>query len=210
MMIGGISSQMFGGSFFLWSEISNYVVSYLYWENKDHQGKFTQPSTNTIFYVDNCLALLNVIGFNLGLYLVVSGKLQPRATILLGSVIAITGFLSASYCVSFFTFILCYGIIGSLGCGLMYMVPLIVGWEHFPESKGLVTGIIMSAFGFGSFVYSMLARAIVNPDNVTPDIDSGTRDLYYFNETISMRVPKMFRELCIIWVIQIVIAVALI
>lgn len=75
MMIGGVSIQMFGGSFFLWSEISNYVVSYLHWENQKHDGKFTEPSTDTIFYIDNCLALLNVIGFNLGLYLVNSQKL---------------------------------------------------------------------------------------------------------------------------------------
>lgn len=92
----------------------------------------------------------------------------------------------------------------------MYMVPIVVGWEHFPESKGLVTGIIMSAFGFGSFIYSMIARVIINPDNKLPDVDSGKRDLFYFDEEISMRVPKMFRELCIIWAVQIVIAVVLI
>lgn len=202
--------QMFGGSFFLWANISNYVVSYLHWENEKHGGGFTEPSTDTIFYVDNCLASLNLIGFNIGLYLVVSGKLQPRSLLLLGSVIAIAGLFSASYCIDFVSFILCYGVVGSIGCGLNYMIPLIVGWEHFPESKGLITGIITSAYGGGSFVYGILARAIVNPDNVLPDVDSGTRDLYYFNETVSMRVPSMFRELCLIWVIQIVIGIALI
>ena len=34
------------------------------------------------------------------------------------------------------------------------MVPLVCGWEYFPERKGLVSGMIEAAFGIGAFSFS--------------------------------------------------------
>ena len=58
-----------------------------------------------------------------------------------------------------------YGIIGAAGNGFTYMVPMICGWDYFPERRGLITGIIMAAYGFGSFMYVLIAKAIINPDD---------------------------------------------
>ena len=46
------------------------------------------------------------------------------------------------------------------------MVPLIAAWKYYPDNKGLVGGIILGFYGFGSFIYSQIARAIVNPNNM--------------------------------------------
>jgi len=51
-----------------------------------------------------------------------------------------------------------YGVIGGIGCGINYMVPLVCAWDHFPNRKGLMTGIIVGAYGFGSFLYSRIAK----------------------------------------------------
>jgi MFS family permease len=51
-----------------------------------------------------------------------------------------------------------------LGIGFCYITPIKYGWEYFPENKGFVSGVIMSAFGMGSFIFSFVALAIVNPD----------------------------------------------
>jgi len=37
------------------------------------------------------------------------------------------------------------------------------------ERKGLATGIIMGAFGFGAFIFSFLALTVINPDNSKPE-----------------------------------------
>ena len=71
--------------------------------------------------------------------------------ILTGGSLAIVGYFAASMCTTFVPFIIFYGIVGAAGNGITYMVSLICGWEYFPERRGLVTGIIISAYGFGSF-----------------------------------------------------------
>ena len=116
--------------------------------------------------------------------------------------------MAASYTTNFVAFILCYGVVGAAGCGILYMVPLVIGWQHFPKRKGLVTGMILSADGMGTFFYTLIAQNIVNPDNELPDVDSGQENLKFFDKEISMRVPSMFRYLCIIYAVQCLIAFA--
>ena len=55
-LVGGIVLQMVNGCFFLWANISQYVLSYMY--------KFDKTvDLNAIFYVDVVLILLNCIGY---------------------------------------------------------------------------------------------------------------------------------------------------
>ena len=52
-----------------------------------------------------------------------------------------------------------------------YVVPLIVGWEYFPKRRGMVSGIIVGGFGFGSFLFGFVATYLVNPENLKPDLE---------------------------------------
>ena len=49
------------------------------------------------------------------------------------------------------------------------MVPMHHGWLWFPEKPGLVSGIVISGFGFGALIFGNVARVIVNPNNETQD-----------------------------------------
>ena len=54
-----------------------------------------------------------------------------------------------------FMVILCVGMgifIGFLKCSLLR-----AGWSHLPERKGLVAGAIISGYGFGGFIFGILA-----------------------------------------------------
>ena len=66
-----------------------------------------------------------------------------------------------------------YGVIGGIGCGINYMVPLVCAWDHFPNKKGLMTGIIVGAYGFGSFIYTRIAKEIINPEGERANVPSG-------------------------------------
>ena len=55
-IIGGILLLMFNGCFFLWANISVYVLSYFYIHDKT-------INQNAIFYIDFLLVLLNVTGY---------------------------------------------------------------------------------------------------------------------------------------------------
>ena len=72
--------------------------------------------------------------------------------------------LLASYATSLTMFALLYaGILGA-GIGLGYVPPMVCGYKHFPESKGLVSGLVLGAFGIGGFIFNKLGSMIFNPE----------------------------------------------
>lgn len=81
------------------------------------------------------------------------------------------------------------------------MIPLVTAIEWFPERKGLMSGIIIGSYGLGSFIYTLLAKAIVNPENKAADVPSGQKDLSYFKWEVAKNVPYLLRVLSIIWAV---------
>ena len=57
------------------------------------------------------------------------------------------------------------------------MIPVYIGFLYFPQKKGMVSGIILTGYGFGTFIFSLIILGIVNPENYSP-IKSG--DDFYF------------------------------
>lgn len=48
---------------------------------------------------------------------------------------------------------------------MCYWTPILCGYEWYPKRKGMVSGIIIGAFGFGAFIFGFLTTHIVNPNN---------------------------------------------
>jgi hypothetical protein len=76
-------------------------------------------------------------------------------------------------------FCILYALIGAFGSGMNYFVPLVCAWNYFPEHKGRITGVLMSAYGISSFFLTMLSTAIVNPNDEKALIKIN-EDLSYF------------------------------
>ena len=53
-------------------------------------------------------------------------------------------------------------------------------WKYFPEKKDLMSGIIFTSFGLGSFVFTSIADYIINPDNIA-------KNGKYYSKAISER-----------------------
>ena len=104
-----------------------------------------------------------------------------------------------------------YCFMNGIGCGTCYMVPLICGWEWYPDSKGLVTGITLGGYGFGSFIFSHISTELVNPDNLDADIkDPENPDITFYGPAVADRVPYMIQTLVYIWAVLVFISVLLI
>jgi len=74
--------------------------------------------------------------------------------------------------------------------------------------RGLVTGIILAGFGFGSFVFSFMALDIVNPDNAKPDkLPDGN---IVYSPEIAERVPALMRALAVCFGILGIVAMILV
>ena len=123
--------------------------------------------------------------------------------------IALGGILLSSYCTSMWAFIWFYAALSGLGQGSMYMLPMVCGWEYFPNRKGLVTGITVGAYGFSSFVFNPIITMMINPNNREAKIIVN-HDLTFFEEDIAKRVPGTIRTLALIWTFLVVFSALLI
>ena len=85
--------------------------------------------------------------------------------LLLGGSIALTSLFLTSFCTDLGTFVFLYGVTNGLGTGMCYFVPLVCAWEYFPEKQGLITGVMLGAYGFASFFFGLLSTFVVNPNN---------------------------------------------
>ena len=125
---------------------------------------------------------------------------HPKLVVGLGATISLTGVFLSSFTKSVGPYLALYCLMNGLGCGMCYMVPLISGWEWYPERKGMVTGVTLGGYGFGSFIFSQVSTKLVNPDNKSPTIDDPTNpDITFFDSSVADRVPYMIRTLVYIW-----------
>ena len=51
-----------------------------------------------------------------------------------------------------------HGVIGGIGLGFAYIVPVAVLLKWFPDERGLMTGIAVGGFGAGALVTAPVSR----------------------------------------------------
>lgn len=100
-------------------------------------------------------------------FMVIGGLLEkkfgPRKTASAGGVLVGVGWILSSFSTSPFSLYLSYGVIAGVGTGLSYMPSISSGVKWFPDKKGLVTGIIVFGFGFGTaFLSPVITRSIAS------------------------------------------------
>jgi MFS transporter, OFA family, oxalate/formate antiporter len=144
------------------------------------------------------LIAANTCGYNIGTFLLNNLRLHPKLIVGCAGSFALIGIFCSSYTTTLAPYLALYTGMNGLGCGTCYMVPLVCGWEYFPEKKGMVTGVVIGAYGFGSFFFSLLSTHLVNPTGANPTIADG-KNVFYEPE-IANNVPYMIRTLVYIWI----------
>ena len=80
---------------------------------------------------------------------------------------------------------------------MCYMTPLVCAWEYYPERKGLITGLILSAYGGSSFAFGFVSTWLCNPEDLKPTIPGD--QITFFGPEVADRFPMMLRTLVYIW-----------
>ena len=62
---------------------------------------------------------------------------------------------------------LTYGVLGGVGLGFAYIVPISVLVKWFPDKRGLMTGIAVGGFGAGALITAPLATHLIKSVGVT-------------------------------------------
>ena len=182
-IIGGVSIHLFLGCLYLWGNIQVYLTSYFHIYNEN-------VTLSTTLIMSPLLATAQGTTMFIGPYLL--KRFPPRAIIMIGSTIALVGCFGSTFMTNFTYFAILYCFFG-FGIGICYLVPLICAWEYFPEKKGLITGIIVGAFGFGAFFFGFISLALVNPNNASPDLEVTGGKIFKPETPEANNAPRMLR-----------------
>jgi len=81
----------------------------------------------------------------------------PRNVTIVGGILTGLGWLLASFANSVPMLYVVYGIIGGVGVGIAYGVPVAVSARWFPDRRGLAVGLTVLGFGFSALITANLA-----------------------------------------------------
>jgi len=144
----GILMQMALGAVYAWSVFRTPLTDRFHWSI----SQVTLTFTIAIF-------VLGVATFFGGLWLNKSG---PRVVALTAGLLYGLGVFLASYSgIGLWWLYLTYGLIGGVGLGFGYIVPIAVLLKWFPDRRGLITGIAVGGFGAGALVVAPLATRMI-------------------------------------------------
>jgi MFS transporter, OFA family, oxalate/formate antiporter len=120
-----------------------------------------KPEINLTFTIT--LAVLGITaGFGGGL----QRRIGPRATATIAGVLYGCGVVLSGFAPNLAALYLSYGVLGGIGLGLGYIVPLAVLIKWFPDKRGFITGLAVTGFGLGALVTSPLATGLIKAHGV--------------------------------------------
>lgn len=134
------------GLVYAWSVISLPVSAYF-----PQYSKAEMSFTFTLAMMFFCIG-----GLIAGL---LSKKMSPKALLILAGVSFGVGFVLASQANSLALLYVGYGVFAGLGSGFAYNVILGMSTKWFADMPGLISGIVLMGFGFGSFFIGKIYQA---------------------------------------------------
>lgn len=153
--VAGFFMQMALGAVYAWSVFRIPLAKQFHWSIAD----VTLTFTIAIF-------VLGISAFFGGLWLNKSG---PRVVALTGGFLYGMGVFLASFSAyKLWWLYLSYGVIGGVGLGFGYIVPIAVLVKWFPDRRGLITGIAVGGFGAGALVTAPVASRLIQSVGVLP------------------------------------------
>jgi OFA family oxalate/formate antiporter-like MFS transporter len=144
----GVFMQVALGAVYAWSVFRTPLVKQFGWS----VAEVTLTFTISIF-------VLGIAAFFGGLWL---NRKGPRVVALTGGLLYGLGVFLASFSANKLWWLyLSYGLIGGIGLGFGYIVPVAVLVKWFPDRRGLITGIAVGGFGAGALITAPVATRLI-------------------------------------------------
>jgi OFA family oxalate/formate antiporter-like MFS transporter len=146
--LAGILLQMALGAVYAWSVFRVPLAKQFNWTISEVTLTFTIA-----------IMVLGFASFFGGLWL---KRVGPRVVALTGGALYGLGVFLASFSYhGLWWLYLTYGVIGGIGLGFGYIVPISVLVKWFPDRRGLMTGIAVGGFGAGALVTAPAATKLI-------------------------------------------------
>jgi MFS transporter, OFA family, oxalate/formate antiporter len=145
--IAGVFLQIALGAVYAWSVFRVPLAKQFGWSISE----ITLTFTISIF-------VLGFAAFFGGLWL---NRKGPRIVALTGGALYGLGVFLASFSHDLWWLYLSYGVIGGIGLGFAYIVPVATLVKWFPDRRGLITGIAVGGFGAGALITAPVATRLI-------------------------------------------------
>lgn len=149
-VIASIAIQLCLGIAYIWSVFQTGIATSIFNGNN-------ASASLTFSLLLATLTIGSVIGGKL------AAKYSTRIIVIIGGVILSLGFFLASFTTSSAPWMLwlTYGVMGGVGMGFTYSTTIACAQKWYPEKKGFVTGLIVSALGFGGVIFTPIIESLV-------------------------------------------------
>jgi MFS transporter, OFA family, oxalate/formate antiporter len=146
--VAAVVMQIALGAVYAWSVFRKPLAAQFHWSI----SQVTLTFTIAIF-------VLGFAAFVGGLW---SNRSGPRVVAMTGGLLYGVGTALASLAGhGLVVLYLTYGVIGGIGIGLGYIIPIAVLVRWFPDKRGLMTGIAVGGFGAGALITAPLATHLI-------------------------------------------------
>ena len=143
----GVLMQIALGAVYAWSVFRTPLATRFGW---------TIPQVTLTFTIT--IFMLGVSAFPGGLLL---NRVGPRVVAIAAGLLYGTGVFLAGFTDRLWWLYLTYGVIGGIGLGFGYIVPVATLVKWFPDRRGLITGIAVGGFGAGALLTAPIATRLI-------------------------------------------------
>ncbi|WP_407689974.1 L-lactate MFS transporter [Risungbinella massiliensis] len=133
---------------------------------------FNQPLENKFGWELNAVAItFSITSFALAVSTLFAGKLQEkwgiRKLVAVAGVTLGMGLILSSFVSSLWTLYLLAGVVVGFADGTAYITSLSNLIKWFPDRKGLISGVSVSAYGLGSLIFKYINGGLINSGGVS-------------------------------------------
>jgi len=149
--LAGVVIMLILGTVYAWSVFVKPIVAAQGWE----------PAVVSRVF----MLIIGVIGISAAFGGILVDKKGPKFVAILGAILYGIGVLLGGVALhtgNFWLLLFGYGVIGGMGNGFAYVVPIATLIRWFPDKRGLITGLAVMGFGFGAFFIGMIIPGLIN------------------------------------------------
>ncbi len=88
-------------------------------------------------------------------------RFNPKFISIIGSLLVAAAYIVSSFAPSMQVLAFTYGVLGGIGVGIIYGVPLAVAAKWYPEKKGLAVGLTLLGFGLSPFITAPISNKLI-------------------------------------------------